>query len=403
VSALEDRLRDAYRDEAGTVTPGSIRGLEERIARRARPARRRGSSAGRWGRVLAPLAAAAAVVAIIVLAAVALRPSPAQPASGGTSTGGPKFIVTAAEGTSTLSVRDGATGALAGVVHLPDPQLAVGGGTAPNSVATADGRHYLVAVSALSVNPCRSWLYQFTLNDHGQPGAVTPFAALPTVGTDLYDLAISTNGQMIGYATSTCPNAVAQQPGYLGVTNVRTGKTTRWSVTGSSALVQNLSLTADGSQLCYSFPDGTAAVRVIPTSAAAGQAADRGRTVLATAQVDRLGGSGLYFAAISADGKTVYFSASPEDDSGRQAVPVQALDIATGQVRVVQTIPRQAGLIVTDPGVRHLLLRTLGPGTASTSPELATARLALLDLATGKISYLPSGWFTFTAVDVLSW
>jgi hypothetical protein len=403
MSRLEDRLRDAYRDEAGTVTPGSVRDLEERIARRARPGTRRGSSASRWGRVLAPLAAAAAVVAIIVLAAVALRPSPAQPASGGTSTGAPKFIVTASEGTSTLSVRDGATGALAGVVHLPDPHLAVGGGTAPNSVATADGRHYLVAVSALSVSPCRSWLYQFTLNDQGQPGAVTPFAALPTVGTDLYDLAISTNGQMIGYATSTCPNAAAQQPGYLGVTNVRTGKTTRWSVTSSSFLVQNLSLTADGSQLCYSFPGGNAAVRVIPTSAAAGNAADRGRTVLQTAQVDRLGGMGLYFAAISADGKTVYFSASPEDHSGRSAVPVRALDIATGQIHVVQTIPRQAGLIVTDPQVRHLLLRTLGPGTASTPPALATARLALLDLATGKISYLPSGWFTFAATDIISW
>jgi hypothetical protein len=51
---LEERLRDAYRGAAGTVTPGTIRGLDEPATPRSRP----GGPATRWWRgVLVPLAA----------------------------------------------------------------------------------------------------------------------------------------------------------------------------------------------------------------------------------------------------------------------------------------------------------------------------------------------------------
>jgi hypothetical protein len=398
VSALEDRLRDAYRDAAGTVTPGSVRGLEERIARRARPGRRRKPSARRWGRILAPLTAAAAVVAIIVLTAVALRPSPGQSGSGRSSAGQsspglfsagqaapggipaaePKFIITATGGPSpSLQVSDAATGASVGTVSLPDPNLAHGGHIGVTSVATADGRHYLVALEA---NPCRSWLYQFTLNERGQPGAVTAFAALPTVKSLLYDLTISRNGQMIGYTTTVCMGAKSH-PSYVAATSTRTGKTARWTVPGGG-LVDSVSLTADGAELCYSLQDDPSGVRVIPTTAAPGSAADRGRTVVAAAA--QFGpAEWVSFAAITPDGKAVYFTTYPETSRGPGPGQVRVVDLATGRTRLVYAPAGSPGLITVDPLVRYFLLQT--------------GKLVLLDLATGKIRYLPSGFLSATS------
>jgi hypothetical protein len=407
VSALEDRLRDAYRDAAGTVIPGSVRSLEERIARRARPGRRRKGSARRWGRILAPLSAAAAVVAIIVLVAVALQPSPGRsglgrssagrPSAGqsspglfsagravpGISAGDPKFIITATGGTSpSLLVSDVLTGASVGTVSLPDPNLAHGGNIGVTSVATADGRHYLVALEA---NPCRSWLYQFTLNDRGQPGAVTAFAALPTVKSLLYDLTISGNGKMIGYTTTVCMGAKSH-PSYVAATSTRTGQTARWTVPGGG-LVDSVSLTADGGELCYSLQDDPSGVRVIPTTAAPGSAADRGRTVVAAAA--QFGPSEwVSFAAITPDGKAVYFTTYPETSRGPGPGQVRVVDLATGRTRLVYAPAGSAGLITVDPLVRYFLLQT--------------GKLALLDLATGKIRYLPSGFLSATS-GVIWW
>jgi hypothetical protein len=74
MSKLEARLRDAYRDEADTVTPEGIRGLGEAIAARSQWSAPSGRPwrAQRWGRWLVPLAAAAAVAVIVVVAAVAV-------------------------------------------------------------------------------------------------------------------------------------------------------------------------------------------------------------------------------------------------------------------------------------------------------------------------------------------
>jgi hypothetical protein len=381
MSSLEDRLRDAYRDEAGAVTPESIVRLGEAITaqspRAARPVRPRP-----WIRWLTPLAAAAAVAVIVIVAAVAVprdsgRPQPTA-STGSSPAGAPKFLINDTTGMSPLPVRNATTGAL--VAQVPLPQEYPGGNsrTYVGAVATGNGRNYLVAVYA---NPCRSWIYQFTLDSQGHPSALTPFAALPTVKSELYDLTISSNGQMVGFTTTACQGAKAQ-PNYVGVTNVRTGRTTRWTVPSRNS-VDAVSLTADGKQLCYSLQLPASVARVIPTSAAPGRAADIGRTV-ARAQ----SGMWISFSVISADGSKVYFSSFTEATLGQSAPmtgQIRVADLATGRSRVVYAPAGQPGLIASSPGARYLLLQTQTQGQS--------AKLVRLDPATGKATNLPAARF----------
>lgn len=379
MSRLEDRLRNAYLGAADTVTPETLRGLDEPVTRRSG-----------LGRVLAPLSAAAAVAAIIVLAAVGLRPALGQhqPGLGAASAAEPRFVITTPTGVSPLQVRNLATGALVAQVTLPDPNLAHGGRTYVTAVATADGHHYLAAVYG---NPCRSWLYQFQLNDQGQPSDVTTFGALPTVRSELYGLTFSGNGQMIGYTTTDCMGA-KPQPSYVATTNIRSRQTRRWTVPGGG-VVESVSLTADGGLLCYSLEENPSVVRVIPTSAAPGSAAGRGRTVVGAAQFG--GSEWIAFAAISPDGKAVYFTTYTEPFGGQEAGQVRVEDLATGRSRVVHApAGGQPGLITVDPAVRHFLLQVQLKGDAR--------KLASLDLATGKVTYLPSAWLGFGGAAI-SW
>jgi len=54
-----------------------------------------------------------------------------------------------------------------------------------------------------------------------------------------------------------------------------------------------------------------------------------------------------------------------------------------------------AGFITADPSVRHLLLQVQAKGTNS-------VKLASLDLATGHVTYLTSGWLASLG-DVITW
>lgn len=276
MSRLEDRLRDAYYDEAGAVTPESIVGLGAAIAAQSAGTRRpsRFRRAPRWGRWLTPLAAAAAVVLIVVVAAVAIPHGTGQPQA--TPGAPPTYLIDDASGVSPLPVRNAVTGALVARVTVPPGYPGGNSRTFITGVATGNGRDYLVAEYA---NPCRSWIYQFSLDHAGQPSALKPFAALPTARSELYGLTISGNGQLVGFTTTACMGA-KPQPNYVGVTNIRTGRTTRWTAPAGNS-VDAVSLTADGKQLCYSLQgEGPPSlVRVIPTNAAPGSAAGLGRTV----------------------------------------------------------------------------------------------------------------------------
>jgi hypothetical protein len=387
VSRLEERLRDAYRGATDAVVPATIRDLGEPAPPRPGPLRlgpRRS-----WWRGLTPLAAAAAVTAVAVLAALlSAGPGGNQDRRGPVTApaAGPRFLISYAEA-GPLEVRDGATGALVAAVALPtEPgrQAAASSRADRNrtigSVATADGDHYVVALSYGSAY-CQWWLYQFRLNAQGQPSAVTPLAGLPAIGGQLQDLTISGNGQMIGYDAVTCSKP---QRSYLTVANVTTGHTRRWSVPAYSN--DSVSLTADGSVLYYTVDNPSSVVRAIPTSADPGVAADRGRTIV---QADRFGPKVISFAVVTPDGGTVYFATMPDSGTTGQ---VRALDLATGRLRLVYTPPGpgpEPGEQTADPGVTHLLLAVYQRGTM---------RVADLDLATGHVSYLyafPAGLITW--------
>ena len=373
---LEDRLRDAYLGAAATVTPDNIRGLGEPAAQTATPPVRPGP---RWARWLAPLAAAAAVAAVAILAAILVSPGPPSPKGASAE---PKFLIADVIGARRFEIRDAATGAL--VAHLTPPSRPGGSGVDSESVATADGRHYVMAV--YTTRPCRSRLYQFQLDDQGQPSAVTPLA-LPAVSGEVYDLAVSGNGQKIAYATIACTGESKPPPPYLAVTNLVTQRTTRWTLPADSS-AGRVSLTADGSRLCYD-PDqlGSSVVRVIPANSAPGPAAALGRTVVRAAQFGRY--QHISFAVISPDGGSVYFTTYPAELGAYADGEVRVQDLATGRSRVVHVPAGTPGVIVSDPSVRHLLLqfRTKQRQLNRQPPELAR-----LDLTTGKVTYLPNGW-----------
>ena len=383
MSRLEDRLRDAYRGAADTVTPGTIRDLGE-------PIPQQGAPTARWRRMLLPLAAAAAVTAIAVLASVLPKASGQDQDQHGQvagPAGGPTFLIADTRGISPLEVRSAATGALVAMVGLPtEPgsQVPTGvpaddGRTYIGSVATADGYHYLVSLYRLK--GCRSWLYQFQLNGRGQPSAVTPFAVLPTLAAQLYGLEVSRDGQVIAYATVACMGS-RPQPSYVALTSTRTGQTKRWSTPAGNS-VDNVSLTANGAVLYYSLQLGPSVVRAIPTSAAPGVAADRGRTVVQAAQFGPT--DWVSFAAISPGGGTLYFTTYPEGIRGPGTGQVRALILVTGRSRVVYAPAGQPGLVTADPAADHFLLQIV-------QGQAGRVTLARLDLATGHVTDLPSGW-----------
>jgi hypothetical protein len=201
---------------------------------------------------------------------------------------------------------------------------------------------------------------------------------------------------MIGYTTTGCTGA-KPQPSYLAVMNVRTGATTRWTVPSNSvnSAIVSVSLTANGGELCYPSQESPSVVRVIPTSAASGSAADRGRTVA------QFGGSEwVEFAAITPDGKTVYFTTYPESSLEGWAGQVREVDLATGRSRIVYAPAGLPGAVTADPLVRHLLLQIFGKAVSSTPHP---PKLASLDLATGKVLYLPNGWLGRILMTVIRW
>jgi hypothetical protein len=403
VSRLEDRLRDAYAGEASTVTPGSTHDLGEAIVaglrsdrdgrrkHRRRVARPRGRRPHGLRPVLTPLAAAAAVTVIAVLTVLVLPriagPNEDQHRQVDTSGAVPKFLIVA--DSAPLVVRDVATGALIARIAVPSngPRTYVG------AVATMNGRDYLLAMYRPGV--CRSWLYQFRLNGKGQPTAVTPFAARPALAGELYSLTISGDGRTIGYATADCPSQNPHPgPSILAVMDIRTGHTKQWTVPGVA--LNDISLSADASQLCYSLQEGPAVVRVIPTSSAPGPAASLGRTV---ADASAFGRSDfISYAAITPDGRHVYFTTFPEQAGGPGTGHVRVADLATGRSRLVNASAGQPGLITADPTVRDLLLQVSRPQPG----RQPSVRLAKLDLLTGTVTYLPSGWLSGEG-DVIGW
>lgn len=377
MSGLEDRLRDAIRGATETVSPAAAHNVERAIRRRIGQATHLRRSPLRF---LAPIAAAAAVAGIAVLAAVLASSGPPahRTGHGPASAGDPKFIVVI-NAYYSLQVRDFGTGTAVDGIRIPRvPDFCHHSECGRHFawVTTGNGRTYLVAISRFT--PCRSWLYTFTVNSNGKATALTPFAPLPTLAeADITNMTISGNGRYLAFAAGGSAGCPLRKPGHIGVTNLVTGRTRQWSIP-RTVEVTSVSIDASGGQLAYSVRDRTPELRVIPASAPPGPAADRGRTIIKATrfgQPTRFGLSWFSFAALSPDGRTVYFSVIPPL---RGPDTIWVMNLAGHHPR--QLVSGQAGGFITaDPRLRYLLLFING-------------KPVKLDLTTGHTTPLPPLW-----------
>jgi hypothetical protein len=284
------------------------------------------------------------------------------------------------ESGSSPQIRNAATGAIVAQIQVPGLASAKHRRII-SALATADGRTYVVSV--YRSYPCQTWLYQFTLNSQGYPAALMPFPALPTIpGAVVYDMSISGNGRVLAFTSvSSGPSCAAkpQGPSRIGVANVVTGQTKQWVVSRTDS-VNNVSLTANGDLLLYSLQESTSEVRVIATSAQPGMASERGRTVIKAAQLGP--STWISFAAISPNGKSVYFSTFPPGGGGPGQIRVT--DLAGRRPKILAGGAYSPGLITTDPTVHHLRL-------------YLHHKLSVLDLTTGKVTHLPAAWRFFVS------
>jgi hypothetical protein len=133
-----------------------------------------------------------------------------------------------------------------------------------------------------------------------------------------------------------------------------------------------VSLTRDGTILTY---DSSGFVKAIRTSSPPGPAATYSRTLVDVARYGRSDWS--TFAAITPDGKRLYFNVVPETNRGPGAGQVRVAVVGSDRSRLVAAGTQYNGLMFTDPHVRHVLLygrnRELGD----------------LDLRSGEITPFP--------------
>jgi hypothetical protein len=235
--------------------------------------------------------------AALALAACSALPSPAGARSGTAVTSAsaprsgaraavapPRFFADIAAGPlggrGVLQVRDSATGRL---VAQDQRVLATG------LAALADGRTFVVAEPA--GNSCATRLYRLRLNDRGEPGRPSRLQ-VPELHGEVWSLAASGNGSVLGYAVSGCSKG---DRGYIGVVRVPSGRATRWGEVnlggvsrGNVALNGAVSLSANGRMLAFPAFGLSAssriteqAVRVLHTDAPPGTVAHRSRVAWA--------------------------------------------------------------------------------------------------------------------------
>jgi len=400
MSKLEDRLREAFRADAGLVRPESIPPAPPVPPRPGRPAR--GRPGPRRARVLIPLAAAAAIIAIAVGVSLATplfrgssaprtvpsvpaphtRPVPAPTLAGDASTGVPasapapglpRFYVTVyyapAGGVNYIVVRDATTGQALARINPPAGQVFA------MLAAPAGDRTFVTALGPGS--GCSAQLQEFRLNAQGQPGPLVPLhITLPGISNTYGDLAITPDGRTIGYASYLCDGQ-----GEVGVIHLATRQVRVWSVNETPPSLYNrpmaLSLSADGGLLGYASFDGTS---MLNTTAPAGSLSARSRLVSRSA----------IWEAVSGDGKALYGCSISPYRSGRPLPDVGTLTysripLTGGPDHVIASWTGVRGpqcYASLDPAGNYLLVQypTIAHGAIDWS------RPAILDLRTGRLT-----------------
>ncbi|HEY7144957.1 MAG TPA: hypothetical protein VH637_11965 [Streptosporangiaceae bacterium] len=422
MTAMEDTIRAALRAKAEQVPASAVPPLEP-------PARRGHAIAGRGGRsrseredrllargpwrAIGPVTAAAAVLAIAVAAAIIVPRDQLPIGVTGPVAAGPRFLIV--DNDDSFVVRDVRTGAVTarltvGSFPAAHHNKALRNGRRPQfvgSVTDIDGGHTYAATiyqqdpgkdNQSPVRTVRAWLYEFRLSSRGKPYALTPFSPLPTVPGGL-SVAYSADGRAFAYIAS-CP-APARGQDCLSVMNLATGQTRRWPAPPSWD-VESLTLSADGSRVEFDIapprqnPD---AIAVLPANAAPGSLASRSRVVARVSQFIK-GLGFIRFDAITPDGRSVYFSLTPEATAATSMraflafkTRIMALDLATGQARPVFTYPAVTGVISPDPQVSSALVQVPSSGR----PDL---KLAKLNLENGQLTPVPSTWLGGNGDDI---
>jgi hypothetical protein len=267
VNTLEDRVRAAFRADAETVRPESIRGVPRPRARRGRPMpwaflAGRGSTTTRW---LAPVAAVIAVLCVIAVVSLVARPvgrpSAAAPA------GMPPYYVTLTGAIAdhrpvlTAAVRDSATGALLTTVNVPvrttiqqpphhaHSQLGTPPPMPSGITASADGRAFAITDDL-----------GFFLLRVAADGRSARLARLPIhVQYILSDsAALSPDGSKLAIDVESCPNTGCREG--IEVVSLATGASKLW--TGPSLADPLTPAWADdGSQVMFLWQVGNSSTR----------------------------------------------------------------------------------------------------------------------------------------------
>jgi hypothetical protein len=213
-------------------------------------------------------------------------------------------------------IRASATGRLVASTPIgSDPRL--DGYDPPYGLAATGPDSFVVGL--MTPSDCSTQFFRFTVNGHGQPGALTQVG--PTRPGELMSMAASAGGGLIAYTIglSGCPKA--GHGSYLGVFDPVTGLTRQW--TDAPAYISQLSMSADGRLLAFTQTVTKPApgshgngfeilgyqVRVLATDAAAGTVDGRSRVAAAISAQDSLFATPAVL--LSPTGASFYLCAEP--------------------------------------------------------------------------------------------
>jgi hypothetical protein len=357
MTALEDRLRDAYRAVADTVDPATIPGLTEGTEPRATLSRRMS--------FVMPLVAAAAVIAVVTMSVLLVGMSPRFQARtvktrAAAAVSFPAFALV--DLGSSLKVYNTRSGAVVALVAPPAGQKF-------EDVASGGAARTFLAATGSAGSACHARFYRFELSATGQPSPLTFLRSVP--GSQPTAVAAIPGGGSYAYSAVHC--ATAPPNGLIGISGQAGNHT--WAYDQGDDYTFSLAATADGDRLALSLYAGSGwADLLLDTHSRAGTVDKASRILPAVPYAQTL--------AISPDGRTLYACAS----NGATGT-LTAYRIATGaQIRVLHRwLPHSRGLVCqtsADQTGRFLL--------AAVAPDIRQrSTLIGFDLRTGASVTLP--------------
>jgi hypothetical protein len=402
VNSLEDRLRDAYRAAAGTVSPDRLRmpprwpdpGPRRLVTWGARLA------LGPWTRLapLAPLAAAAAVVAVVIGSVVAIGAWPRimgpTTQTGQSPAPTPRFMLVVPGGRAAdadplyppAQIQVASTGHVTGTLSAPRV-----GTHWVAAAASADNRSFVLAAEPDSASEGDyTLLYRLTLTSGGQPASLMPLDVPRISATILLagGLAESADGQRVAYLSVRIP-LTAHPTATIGVIDTATGQVRKWTIS-QFAGPRSVSLSADGSLLAVSVQAGRfQAVWVVPTDAAPGPVEQRGRPAV---RLSPPGESGkvLNSSVISADGATL-FVLTFHTINFHVTTTLAAYSVANGRLlRTVGALNAEDGSMSADPSVDRVVIWGSAPPV-------------VIDLRTGTTQTLRVSLPAYVSTSAVAW